>query len=55
MAPNDGVYGTAGSGCRPGTSGTLPDGVWLVAVTAFGPTGLDVGAFPNLKLPLLDA
>lgn len=42
VAPNDGTNGTAGSGCRPPGTDTLPDGVWMVIVTDFAADALTV-------------
>jgi hypothetical protein len=42
VAPNEATTGTAGSGCEPGDDLRLPDGVWMVNVTAFTTTALTV-------------
>ncbi|MGF1661267.1 MAG: hypothetical protein ACFCVG_02140 [Kineosporiaceae bacterium] len=41
VPPNAGG-GTAGSGCRPGSSATLPDGVWMVRMVRVGGDGAGV-------------
>jgi hypothetical protein len=41
LPPNPGG-GTAGSGCRPGPSATLPDGVWMVRLVRVGGDGAGV-------------
>lgn len=54
VPPNSGGAGTAGSGCRPGSSATLPDGVWmarLVSITVEGPAAaaLDLVCFSTVR------
>jgi hypothetical protein len=42
VRPNDRTMGTAGSGCLPRNNRRLPDGIWMVDVTAFRAVTLTV-------------